>query len=78
MEKNTPVRKPHMSTADLLTWPENQPFESPAAVASRSAARSHQVTYTNSVNFAIYEFEFRETISAVRSNVYTNLIRCDY
>ncbi|CAE5959362.1 unnamed protein product [Arabidopsis arenosa] len=42
MEKNTPVRKPHMSTADLLTWPENQPFESPAAVASRSAARSHQ------------------------------------
>jgi len=45
MEKNTPVRKPHMSTADLLTWPENQPFESPAAVSSRSAARSHQVTY---------------------------------
>ncbi|CAD5314566.1 unnamed protein product [Arabidopsis thaliana] len=42
MEKNTPVRKPHMSTADLLTWPENQPFESPATVASRSAARSHQ------------------------------------
>ncbi|KAG7656468.1 hypothetical protein ISN44_As01g034720 [Arabidopsis suecica] len=42
MEKNTPVRKPHMSTADLLTWPENQPFESPSAVASRSAARSHQ------------------------------------
>ncbi|XP_010478961.1 PREDICTED: uncharacterized protein LOC104757874 [Camelina sativa] len=38
MEKNTPVRKPHMSTADLLTWPENQPFESPAC----SAARSHQ------------------------------------
>uniref|UniRef100_A0A1J3II18 Alpha-ketoglutarate-dependent dioxygenase alkB-like protein 2 n=1 Tax=Noccaea caerulescens TaxID=107243 RepID=A0A1J3II18_NOCCA len=42
MEKSTPVRKPHTSTADLLTWPENQPFESPAAAASRSAARSHQ------------------------------------
>ncbi|CAH2035463.1 unnamed protein product [Thlaspi arvense] len=42
MEKNTPVRKPHTSTADLLTWPENQPFQSPAAAASRSATRSHQ------------------------------------
>jgi hypothetical protein len=42
MEKSTPVRKTHTSTADLLTWPENQPFESPAATASRSAARSHQ------------------------------------
>ncbi|VVB11608.1 unnamed protein product [Arabis nemorensis] len=42
MEKNTPVRKSHTSTADLLTWPENQPFESPSAVASRSGARSHQ------------------------------------
>ncbi|XP_010538947.1 PREDICTED: uncharacterized protein LOC104813120 isoform X2 [Tarenaya hassleriana] len=40
MERSTPVRKPHTSTADLLTWPENQPFESPAA--ARSAVRSHQ------------------------------------
>ncbi|KFK23855.1 hypothetical protein AALP_AAs49431U000300 [Arabis alpina] len=39
MERNTPVRKSHTSTADLLIWPENQPFESPA---SRSGARSHQ------------------------------------
>ncbi|CAN6999010.1 hypothetical protein IGI04_019411 [Brassica rapa subsp. trilocularis] len=36
MEKNTPVRKPHTSTADLLTWPDNQPFESPSAVPTRS------------------------------------------
>ncbi|XP_006304203.2 uncharacterized protein LOC17897365 [Capsella rubella] len=44
MEKNTPVRKLNMSTADLLTWPENQPFDSSAAVfSSRSAVRSHQV-----------------------------------
>ncbi|ESQ38931.1 hypothetical protein EUTSA_v10001828mg [Eutrema salsugineum] len=42
MEKSTPMRKPHTSTADLLTWPENQPFESPAAAASRSVTRSHQ------------------------------------
>lgn len=54
MEKNSPVRKSHTSTADLLTWPENQPFESPAAVASRSGARSHQVL----IDLTIYEFDF--------------------
>ncbi|CAI9777955.1 unnamed protein product [Fraxinus pennsylvanica] len=43
MEKNTPVRKPHTSTADLLTWSENPPEYSPAsASASRASARSHQ------------------------------------
>nr|XP_043606467.1 uncharacterized protein LOC122578553 [Erigeron canadensis] len=44
MEKNTPVRKPHTSTADLLTWSENPPADSPAtgASAARSSARSHQ------------------------------------
>lgn len=39
MEKNTPVRKPHTSTADLLTWSENPPEISPAPASS---ARSHQ------------------------------------
>ncbi|KAF5766417.1 putative DNA oxidative demethylase [Helianthus annuus] len=39
MATNTPVRKPHTSTADLLTWPENSAFDSPATA---SAARSHQ------------------------------------
>ncbi|KAI5654802.1 hypothetical protein M9H77_31989 [Catharanthus roseus] len=46
MEKSTPVRKPHTSTADLLTWSENPPENSPApgsaASAARSSARSHQ------------------------------------
>ncbi|KAK9069333.1 hypothetical protein SSX86_011235 [Deinandra increscens subsp. villosa] len=44
MEKNkTPVRKPHTSTADLLTWSENPPADSPATgAAARSSARSHQ------------------------------------
>jgi len=50
MEKNTPVRKPHTSTADLLTWSENHAADSPAAgsaaSAARSSARSQQV-YTN-------------------------------
>ncbi len=41
MERNTPVRKPHTSTADLLTWSEVPPSESPVTV---SGARSHQVT----------------------------------
>ncbi|PWA90240.1 hypothetical protein CTI12_AA094250 [Artemisia annua] len=40
MSKNTPVRKPQNSTADLLTWPENSAGDSPAPV--RSSARSHQ------------------------------------
>ncbi|GMY11352.1 dna oxidative demethylase alkbh2 [Fagus crenata] len=39
MERNTPVRKPHTSTADLLTWSEVPPSESPVTV---SGARSHQ------------------------------------
>ncbi|KAL7584631.1 uncharacterized protein LOC111921262 [Lactuca sativa] len=46
MERNTPVRKPHTSTADLLTWSENPAADSPAtgsaASAARSSARSHQ------------------------------------
>ncbi|KAL2242245.1 uncharacterized protein LOC105158952 [Sesamum indicum] len=39
MERCTPVRKPHTSTADLLTWSENPPEYSPATASS---ARSHQ------------------------------------
>ncbi|KAF5456179.1 hypothetical protein F2P56_025686 [Juglans regia] len=39
MERSTPVRKPHTSTADLLTWSENPPTDSPAV---GSAVRSHQ------------------------------------
>ncbi|KAI9097739.1 hypothetical protein K1719_025510 [Acacia pycnantha] len=39
MERATPVRKPHTSTADLLTWSETPPSDSPAPA---SAARSHQ------------------------------------
>ncbi|KAL6984152.1 hypothetical protein U1Q18_017528 [Sarracenia purpurea var. burkii] len=41
MERITPVRKPHTSTADLLTWSENPPADS-SAPRPRSAARSHQ------------------------------------
>ncbi|KFK42200.1 hypothetical protein AALP_AA2G224600 [Arabis alpina] len=41
MERNTPVRKTHTSTADLLTWSEVPPSDSPSS-ASRSAVRSHQ------------------------------------
>ncbi|KAL8030292.1 hypothetical protein ABFX02_14G277200 [Erythranthe guttata] len=39
MDKCTPVRKPHTSTADLLTWSENSPEYSPAPASS---ARSYQ------------------------------------
>ncbi|XAR62167.1 DNA oxidative demethylase [Bertholletia excelsa] len=46
MERSTPVRKPHTSTADLLSWPENPAADSPssasAASGARSGARSHQ------------------------------------
>lgn len=43
MEKNTPVRKSHTNTADLLTWSENPPENSPAFGSAVSAARSRQV-----------------------------------
>lgn len=40
MERSTPVRKPHTSTADLLVWSETPPSDSPAqASATRSSAR---------------------------------------
>ncbi|XP_077224491.1 uncharacterized protein LOC143857857 isoform X2 [Tasmannia lanceolata] len=46
MEKNTAVRKPHTSTADLLTWPEKSPADSPSIGAgtpgSRPTIRTHQ------------------------------------
>ncbi|XP_039000419.1 uncharacterized protein LOC120126256 [Hibiscus syriacus] len=35
MERSTPVRKPHTSTADLLTWSEDSPQPD-------SSARPHQ------------------------------------
>lgn len=41
MERSTPVRKPYTSTADLLTWSETPPADSPAPPSS--ASRSHQV-----------------------------------
>ncbi|GKV23403.1 hypothetical protein SLEP1_g33138 [Rubroshorea leprosula] len=41
MDRATPVRKPHTSTADLLTWSETPPSASPAS-APRSSARSQK------------------------------------
>ncbi|CAE6152555.1 unnamed protein product [Arabidopsis arenosa] len=38
MERNTPVRNPHTSTADLLSWSETPPPHH----STSSAARSHQ------------------------------------
>lgn len=44
MERATPVRKPHTSTADLLTWSEVPPPSSPTTNSSaRYGNRSHQV-----------------------------------
>ncbi|XP_014519082.1 uncharacterized protein LOC106776214 [Vigna radiata var. radiata] len=40
MQRGTPVRNPHTSTSDLLTWSETPPPESPATASS--AARSRQ------------------------------------
>ncbi|XP_021273895.1 uncharacterized protein LOC110409011 [Herrania umbratica] len=43
MERSTPVRKPHTSTADLLTWTEAAPSASSnASSAQRSSGRSNQ------------------------------------
>ncbi|CAJ1855873.1 unnamed protein product [Sphenostylis stenocarpa] len=40
MQRGTPVRKPHTSTSDLLTWSETPPPEAPATASS--APRSGQ------------------------------------
>ncbi|GAB2290605.1 hypothetical protein Dimus_024887 [Dionaea muscipula] len=42
MERSTPVRKPHTSTADLLTWSEVPPSESPATGSSSRPVRNIQ------------------------------------
>ncbi|GMI67209.1 hypothetical protein like AT4G39860 [Hibiscus trionum] len=42
MEKSTPVRKPHTSTADLLTWTEGAQSASAASSAQRSSGRYNQ------------------------------------
>uniref|UniRef100_A0A6N2MYU4 DUF4057 domain-containing protein n=1 Tax=Salix viminalis TaxID=40686 RepID=A0A6N2MYU4_SALVM len=42
MERSTPVRKPHASTADLLTWSETPPPDSPAVGSASRSTRSHQ------------------------------------
>ncbi|KAL8476167.1 hypothetical protein ACS0TY_028722 [Phlomoides rotata] len=43
MQRVTPVRKPHTSTSDLLTWTEAPPPESSSSAdVSRPAARSNQ------------------------------------
>ncbi|KAL5992381.1 hypothetical protein ACLOJK_013298 [Asimina triloba] len=44
MERNSPVRKPHASTADLLTWPENPSLDSLSLDSSgpRPTIRTHQ------------------------------------
>lgn len=41
MERNSPVRKSHTSTADLLTWSETPPPET-SAPDSRTSIRMHQ------------------------------------
>ncbi|CAL0319349.1 unnamed protein product [Lupinus luteus] len=63
--RNTPVRKPHTSTADLLTWSETPISDSPLphSSASRSSLRSHQVRiYINTLYFIISLFLSLETL----------------
>ncbi|XP_021740190.1 uncharacterized protein LOC110706569 [Chenopodium quinoa] len=40
--RGTPVRKPHTSTADLLTWSENPPADSPSLSSSNRPIRNVQ------------------------------------
>jgi len=47
MERNTPVRKPHTSTADLLVWSETPINDSPPPPSS--ATRSHQVSKVSQI-----------------------------
>ncbi|KAJ6814787.1 uncharacterized protein M6B38_138255 [Iris pallida] len=42
MERSTPVRKPHTSTADLLTWSETPPPPADRSAAESSARRTNK------------------------------------
>lgn len=45
MERSTPVRKSHTSTADLLVWKENQQADAANATDGlRQVVRSNQVS----------------------------------
>lgn len=54
MDRATPVRNPHTSTADLLTWSETPQFGN----APRSAARSYQVLYFPPLSIYMYAWRF--------------------
>ena len=53
MQRNTPVRKPNNSTADLLTWSEIPPETTPV---NTSAQRSHQVKKNSHFNKCFFFF----------------------
>ncbi|KAF9682528.1 hypothetical protein SADUNF_Sadunf05G0118300 [Salix dunnii] len=55
MERNPPVRKPHTSTADLLTWPETPPPDSPSVGSAPLSTRSHQVVFGGQVTEEEFE-----------------------
>lgn len=59
MEKTTPVRKSHTNTADLLTWSENPPENSPAIGSAASSARSRQVRMIFLKKYGILIFFWR-------------------
>lgn len=63
MEKRTPVRKPHTSTADLLTWSENSPEYSPATAPP---TRSHQVMVSISHGILRFPISFLFFLSLKR------------
>ncbi|KAH9756609.1 N-lysine methyltransferase [Citrus sinensis] len=44
MERSTPVRKPHTSTADLLVWSETPPSDSPAQASSTRSSPSDGIS----------------------------------
>ncbi|KAJ1386833.1 hypothetical protein SESBI_40455 [Sesbania bispinosa] len=49
MERTTPVRKPHTSTADLLTWSETPPADSPAPPSSAPSDGISKVVFGGQV-----------------------------
>ncbi|XP_078441369.1 hematological/neurological-like protein [Wolffia australiana] len=63
MERSTPVRKSHTSTADLLTWTENQQQGSALAETptSRSGIRTLQAQSGSAVKAVVFGGEMTET-----------------
>lgn len=57
MERSTPVRKPHTSTADLLVWSETPPSDSPAQASATRPSRTQVGAFSFFNVLIVFDFQ---------------------